>query len=298
MSNVSNVAATRRCVHEGPCLSIFLAGHSLEVVLRHEPANEIGRAMLEDLEVVARVCSRGRVEDVEIRSLLTHSTLRRGFCAGADLRELHRANTDAIARGLTSTERMREVRSFLDRIHDVMDAIDGAPFPTVAAVHGVVFGGGLELMLTHDVVVADKTARFAFPELRLGLIPGFGGIPRLKRDVGNAVVRDLLFTGRSLGAERANQVGLVAQLAGDGQAERVARRVCEQMERFEGETVRVAKRFMKHIPKDELAQEKALFCSLFTSDAVATALRLFDASKDAMPYLPAQRTPVAQSETE
>ena len=49
-------------------------------------------------------------------------------------------------------------------------------------------------MLTHDVVVADRTARFAFPELRLGLIPGFGGIPRLKRDLGNAVVRDLLLS--------------------------------------------------------------------------------------------------------
>ena len=296
---MSETASTSLRVHEGPCLSIFLVGHSLEVVLHSEPANEIGRAMLEDLEVVARYCVHARVGEVEIRSLLTYSTLRRGFCAGADLRELHRANTDAIARGLKSSERMRDVREFLDRIHAVMDAIDSASFPTVAAVHGVVFGGGLELMLTHDVVVADKTARFAFPELRLGLIPGFGGIPRLKRDVGNAVVRDLLFTGRSLGAERANQVGLVAQLAGAGQAEHVARRVCEQMERFDAETTRVAKRFMKHIPKDELAQEKALFCALFTSDTVVEALRRFDASKDAMPYLPAQRTtPEASRETE
>lgn len=288
-----------RTLHAGPCLTVSLVGHSLEVKLHSEPANEIGRAMLEDLEVVARYCTQGRAEGVEIRSLLTYSTLRRGFCAGADLRELHRANSAAIAQGLTGAERMREVRAFLDRIHAVMDAIDGAPFPTVAAVHGVVFGGGLELMLTHDVVVADKTARFAFPELRLGLIPGFGGIPRLKRDVGNAVVRDLLFTGRSLGAERANQVGLVAQLAGEGQAEKVARRVCEQMERFEGETTRVAKRFMKQIPKDELAQEKALFCALFTSDTVVEALRRFDTSKDAMPYLPAQRAAAsATRETE
>jgi len=296
---MSETASTSRRVHEGPCLSVFLSGHSLEVVLHSEPANEIGQAMLEDLEVVARFCVQGRADDVEIRSLLTYSTLRRGFCAGADLRELHRANTEAMARGLKGHERVREVRVFLDRIHAVMDAIDGAAFPTVAAVHGVVFGGGLELMLTHDVVVADRTARFAFPELRLGLIPGFGGIPRLKRDVGNAVVRDLLFTGRSLGAERANQVGLVAQLAGEGQAEKIARRVCAQMERFEGETTRAAKRFMKHIPKDELAQEKALFCALFTSDTVVEALRRFDASKDAMPYLPAQRTtPEASRETE
>jgi len=71
---------------------------------------------------------------------------------------------------------------------------------TVAAVHGVVFGGGFELALTCDMIVADRTARFCFPELRLGLIPGFGGIPRLKRDLGNGLVRDLLMTGRSISA--------------------------------------------------------------------------------------------------
>ena len=63
-------------------------------------------------------------------------------------------------------------------------------------MHGVCFGGGLELALLCDIIVADKMARFAFPELRLGLIPGFGGIPRLKRDVGNAFIRELLLTGR------------------------------------------------------------------------------------------------------
>ena len=54
------------------------------------------------------------------------------------------------------------------------------------------FGGGFELALVCDLIIADKMARFCFPELRLGLIPGFGGIPRLKRDLGNGVVRDLL----------------------------------------------------------------------------------------------------------
>ena len=79
-----------------------------------------------------------------------------------------------------------------------MNAIDAAPLTTIAAVHGVTFGGGFELALACDLIVADKMARFCFPELRLGLIPGFGGIPRLKRDLGNAVVRDLLLTGRSI----------------------------------------------------------------------------------------------------
>lgn len=275
-----------RAVHEGPSLTARLRGGVLEVELHAEPANEIGSAMLGELEVIAGLCRRGVIDGAPIRALVTSSSLRRGFCAGADLRELHRENAAALARAASDGERIVAVRAFLDRVHAVMDAIDEAPFPTIAAVHGVTFGGGLELMLTHDVVVADRTARFAFPELRLGLIPGFGGIPRLRRDLGNAVVRDLLLTGRSLGAERAHQVGLVAQLVGEGQALAVARRTAEQAERFDATTTRVAKRFMKHIPKDEIAKEKGLFCHLFTSRAVTEALARFDRATDAMPYLP------------
>jgi enoyl-CoA hydratase/carnithine racemase len=89
-----------------------------------------------------------------------------------------------------------------------MNRLDACPLTTIAAVHGVTFGGGFELALACDLIIADKTARFCFPELRLGLIPGFGGIPRLKRDLGNAVVRDLLLTGRSINATKAQNVGL------------------------------------------------------------------------------------------
>ena len=95
-----------------------------------------------------------------------------------------------------------------------MNAIDAAPLTTIAAVQGVAFGGGFELALVCDLIIADKMARFCFPELRLGLIPGFGGIPRLKRDLGNAVVRDLLLTGRSINATKAQAVGLVSQVVG------------------------------------------------------------------------------------
>src|SRR5438046_8805903 len=104
-----------------------------------------------------------------------------------------------------------------------MHSIDAAPIVTIAAVHGACLGGGLELALACDMIIADKMARFAFPELRLGFIPGFGGIPRLKRDLDNAFVRDLLFTGRTVNATRAHAVGLAAQLARKDQAIRTAR---------------------------------------------------------------------------
>jgi enoyl-CoA hydratase/carnithine racemase len=168
----------------------------------------------------------------------------------------------------------------------VLDVIDTVPITTVAAVHGVCFGGGFELALTADLIVADKSARFCFPELRLGLVPGFGGVPRLNRDLGNSVVRDLLMTGRSLRATRAHEIGLVSQLVARGEALGVARKVAEQASRFDGRTTAQAKPFLKPIPARELEREKLLFTRLFASPVVEAALQRFVESDDAMPYLP------------
>jgi enoyl-CoA hydratase/carnithine racemase len=168
----------------------------------------------------------------------------------------------------------------------VMNAIDAAPLTTIAAVHGVTFGGGFELALVCDIIVADKMARFCFPELRLGLIPGFGGIPRLKRDLGNAIVRDLLLTGRSFNATKAQQVGLVSQVVGEGEALRVARATAAQLGKFDKETAIAAKRFIKPVPYEELKQEIEIFCDLFAQPAVEAGLRKFVESTDAQPYLP------------
>ena len=162
-----------------------------------------------------------------------------------------------------------------------------APLTTIAAVHGVTFGGGFELALTCDLIIADKMARFCFPELRLGLIPGFGGIPRLKRDLGNAVVRDLLLTGRSINATKAQAVGLGEP--SDGGRRRPARGA--RHGRATGkirprDTAIAAKRFIKPIPHDELRREIDIFCELFTRPAVEAGLRKFVESTDALPYLP------------
>jgi enoyl-CoA hydratase/carnithine racemase len=178
------------------------------------------------------------------------------------------------------------VRKFLVKIHGVLNALDASPLTTIAAVHGVVFGGGFELALACDLIVADKMARFCFPELRLGLIPGFGGIPRLKRDVGNGVVRDLLLTGRSINASKAQAAGLVSQVAGEGEALRVARATAAQIFKFDRATSAAAKRFMKPIPREELRREIELFCKLFERPAVMESLRKFVESTDAHPYLP------------
>jgi len=250
----------------------------VELTLDREPANEIGTAMLGDLE---KFVGAFKALAPETSVCIISSARKHGFSAGADLRELYEG-----AARLDGAERLAGVRQFLERIHAVMNAIDAGPFVTIAAVHGICFGGGLELALVCDIIVADKMARFAFPELRLGLIPGFGGVPRLKRDLGNGFVRDLLFTGRSVNATRAQAVGLVSQLAAEGEALNVARSNANQIKKFDAFARAAAKKFLKPIPHDELCREIDLFCELFTRPAVMAALRKFVESTDAMPYLP------------
>jgi enoyl-CoA hydratase/carnithine racemase len=190
-------------------------------------------------------------------------------------------------RRLAAAERAAGVRDFLVRIHRVLDTLDATPLTTIAAVHGVVFGGGFELALACDLIVADRSARFAFPELRLGLVPGFGGIPRLRRDAGGATLRDLLLTGRSLGADRAHQLGFVSTLAGEGRALDVAMGCAAQAARFDPVAAAAAKRFVKSVPREELAREIDLFCELFARPEVEEALRRFVESRDPLPWLPA-----------
>jgi enoyl-CoA hydratase len=263
---------------QGKTLSWKVVEGTIELQLDHAPCNEIGSATLADLEAFADALG-GLQRDAH--ALIISSARAEGFCAGADLRELYQRS-----QGLEANERIAAVREFLGRIHRVMNAIDEAPITTIAAVHGVTFGGGFELALTCDLIIADKMARFCFPELRLGLIPGFGGIPRLKRDVGNAVVRDLLLTGRSLNAAKAQSAGLVSQVAAEGEALRVARAAAAQLKKFDRETAAAAKRFIKPIPYDELRLEIEIFCELFTRPAVVAGLRKFVESADALPYLP------------
>src|SRR6266513_5546407 len=263
---------------EEQALSWGLTDGVVELALHREPCNEIGLLTLEELERFAVVLEKATSE---ARALIIYSSLDCGFSAGADLKELFR-----ISREMDRVEALKGVRDYLERIHRVMNAIDASPLTTIAAVHGVTFGGGFELALVCDLIIADKMARFCFPELRLGVIPGFGGIPRLKRDLGNGVVRDLLLTGRSFNATKAQQVGLVSQTVAEGEALRTARATAVQLGKFERQTAIAAKEFIKPIPYEELRREIDIFCELFTQPAVEAGLRKFVESTDAQPYLP------------
>src|SRR5579862_7721941 len=127
----------------GKALSWHMSEGVIELVLEREPCNEIGSATLTELEQFL-----GESEPVwkTAHALIISSARKEGFCAGADLRELYHRSQE-----LPAQQRIGAVRDFLQRIHAVMNTLDGAPLTTIAAVHGVTFGGGFELALTCDL---------------------------------------------------------------------------------------------------------------------------------------------------
>jgi enoyl-CoA hydratase len=139
---------------------------------------------------------------------------QRAFAAGADIAEL--------AAGTP-------VSLYQDRRIDRWDAIRGVRTPLVAAVSGYCLGGGCELAMACDLIVASESARFGQPEIQLGVMPGAGGTQRLSRAVGKALAMDMILTGRMLTAEEALRAGLVARVVAReawlDEAKRLAREI-------------------------------------------------------------------------
>jgi enoyl-CoA hydratase len=96
--------------------------------------------------------------------------------------------------------------------HEVMARIEALDMPVVAAVNGAALGGGLELALACDLIIASDRARLGQPEINLGLVPGFGGTQRLARRIGQARARELIYLGRAINAEEALRIGLVCRV--------------------------------------------------------------------------------------
>lgn len=134
-------------------------------------------------------------EDPDIHALVITSA-HAHFSAGADIKEL----------GNSSPAEMHE---FAECAQELMDAVEHFPAPVIAAIPGNALGGGTELALAADVRICTDSARFALPEVLLGLIPAGGGTQRLPRLVGLAHARDMLLTGRTLDAGEARRIGLV-----------------------------------------------------------------------------------------
>ncbi|MDR6907909.1 enoyl-CoA hydratase [Agromyces sp. 3263] len=156
----------------------------------------------------------------------------RAFVAGADIRALSRSTP---AEG-AETARLG---------HRVAATIEALPLPVIACVDGFALGGGLELALACDFIYATDASRFGQPEVKLGLIPGFGGTVRLPRVVGPARARELIYTGRQIGIEEAVAAGLVLRRFEDREALLAgARETVELMATGSASAVGLAKRVL------------------------------------------------------
>jgi enoyl-CoA hydratase/carnithine racemase len=212
----------------------------------------------------------GRVEaaakDRTLRAVVLTGAGDRAFCAGADLKERARMSAE-------------EVHGFHRGVRDGFRAIEGAPQPFVAAVNGAALGGGLELALACDLRVIAEGAEVGLPEVGLGIIPGAGGTVRLPRLVGVGRAKDLILTGRRVGAAEALAMGLVSRVAPAGRAVDEAVALAAQVARNAPISLRQAKRAVDggwHLPVDEaLALENALYQDCLASRDRVEALRAF-----------------------
>jgi len=247
-----------------------------EITMHFGKCNEIGTELLKSLETQFETVSKS-----DAKVLILTSSQPSGFSAGADLKELHEH-----IQTMHESDIEQELRDFLNRVHTLFNNIDSWNGVVIGAIEGVCFGGGFELALTCDLLIADPSVRFAFPELRLGIIPGFGGIPRLRRDIGQSIIRDLIFSGRTINAQKAHQIGLISQLTGKGKALKAARSLARHLTRFDAATIYETKHFIKNIPYEELKLEQETFLRMFQRPVVREALAAFYTRNDPQPYLP------------
>ncbi|MBL3665875.1 enoyl-CoA hydratase/isomerase family protein [Streptomyces sp. M2CJ-2] len=175
-------------------------GHVAELVLdRPKAMNAVSTEMARS---VAGACAE-LGGDPEVRVVVLTSSHERAFCVGADLKERNSfSDADLV--------RQRPVA------RGAYTGVLELPVPTVAAVHGFALGGGFELALSCDVIVADRTAVLGLPEVSVGVIPGGGGTQLLPRRVGAARAAELIFTARRVEAAEARELGLVDELVEAG----------------------------------------------------------------------------------
>lgn len=186
-----------------------------------ERVNTLSAAVLDELAEVV-----GTLERDPPTGLVITSAKREGFCAGADLNEV------------AATDSPQAARELVSRGWDVFERIARLPFPTLALIRGHCLGGGLELALacTYRVVVDDPKTRLGLPEVRLGLVPAWGGMRRLPALVGPTVALDLMLSGRDVSAHRARSIGLADVC--------VPPRIMENA----GRTVVMSGRHCRHLP--------------------------------------------------
>ncbi|MGW6174199.1 crotonase/enoyl-CoA hydratase family protein [Arthrobacter sp. NPDC055138] len=199
---------------------------------------------MEMSNLVAEALERAEHDD-DVRVVIIRGAGTKAFCSGADLKAVSRGEElfDAEGRygdwGLAGcTERT-------------------IAKPVIAAVEGIAYGGGFEVALAADIVVASSAAKFALPEVKVGLVAGAGGAVRLPRQLPLKVAMDLLLTGEPLGAERAYSFGLVSRLTAPGETYAEALRLATQISKNAPLSLQASKKVAVQLEAGRAGTEEA-----------------------------------------
>jgi enoyl-CoA hydratase/carnithine racemase len=229
-------------------------GVVIVTINRPEARNAHSRATNEELLELAGEL-RG---DKAARVVVLRGAGDKAFCAGADLKE---------RRGVSA----EETGPYVDAISGAINAWAAIPQPTIAAMNGSAFGGGLELALACDLRLAVEGASFGLTEVRLGIMPGAGGTQRLPRLIGVAAAKELILLGRHIPAERAHALGLINDVVPASELDAAVERYLEELARCAPVSTRMAKeaidRGSEVAIEEGLRIERACYeVTLFTDD--------------------------------
>lgn len=203
--------------------------HVVELVLdRPEVLNAVSTAMARDLGAATAAIAAAP----DVRAVVLSSSADRAFCVGADLKERN---------GFSDADLLAQRPLARAAYRGVLDL----PVPAIAAVHGFALGGGFELALSCDLVVADETAVVGLPEVSVGVIPGGGGTQLLTRRIGWSRAADLIFTARRLDAAAALAHGCIDRMVPAGQARPAALELAATIAAHSPVGLRQAKRAMR-----------------------------------------------------
>jgi enoyl-CoA hydratase/3-hydroxyacyl-CoA dehydrogenase len=216
--------------------------------LDHPPANALSPAMVDALRQ-----AWGEISESAVRAFVIASANPRLFCAGADIKAFT-AMDDAAG------------RAYVAGTHELLRAFEHSSIVTLAAVNGLALGGGCELAMACDLRIAAASARFGQPEVKLGIIPGFGGTQRLARLVGPAKALELNLLGDPIRAQDAEALGLANRVVPDEELLETALGLAETLAARAPIAVDQIKRVSAHADLEQgLADEQAAFAEAFAS---------------------------------
>ena len=217
---------------------------------RPEALNALNTALLDELADALQAWDRG----TEVRAMIVTGS-ERAFAAGADIKEMAPK---------TFSEMYRE-----NLFADQFDRIARVRKPIIAAVAGHALGGGCELALLCDFVIAAETAKFGQPEITLGIMPGLGGTQRLTRIVGKSKAMDLCLTGRTMDAAEAEASGLVARVVPAGMLMAEALKAAQKIAAQSSPAAQIVKEAVNRAYETSLSEglhfERRLFHAMFAT---------------------------------